>query len=213
MARDSTIPPESFYEILAWLDPERDVAARKYVQLRAHLSHIFRWRKCSDPEGLTDEVFDRVAMKVQHVKPTYIGDPQLYFYAVTNNLVKEEQERIRARVSLWFIEPCIPEHTDSEKHAADREECLWLCLQRLPKDKRELILAYYTKDKQAKIDHRYELARGLGISMVTLRVRVHRIRERLGEGMLSWLKRKAKYNEMDLRDLRPSNRMSELTPR
>ncbi|HEY6803764.1 MAG TPA: sigma-70 family RNA polymerase sigma factor [Pyrinomonadaceae bacterium] len=194
MARDWTIQPQSFYETLAWLDPERDIAARKYVQLRADLSHIFRWRKCSDPEGLTDEVFDRVARKVQHVKPAYTGDPRLYFYAVTNNLVKEEQKRVRTRVSLWFIEPCVPQHADFDKHASDREECLWLCLQRLPKDQRDLILAYYSKDKQAKIDHRHELARSLGISMMTLRVRVHRIRQKIAEGLLYCLN--AKPHEM-----------------
>src|SRR4051794_31946045 len=61
MARNSAIPPESFEEILAWLYSDREVAATMYVQLRHDLANIFRWRGCSDPEGLTDEVFDRVA--------------------------------------------------------------------------------------------------------------------------------------------------------
>ena len=190
MVRDPAIPPESFDEILAWLDSDRELAARRYVQLRADLAKIFMWRKCSDPDGLTDEVFDRVALKVREVKPGYIGDPRLYFRAVANNLIKEEQKRVGIKVSL-SLEPPAAEYDDSEKLAADREECLRSCLQRIRNDKRELILAYYAKEKQAKIDHRYELAEQLGISIVTLRVRVYRIREKIEKCVLSCLKRKA----------------------
>ena len=64
MARDSAIPAESFDEILGWLNPDRDVAGSIYVQLRNDLAKIFTWNRCPDPEGLTDEVFDRVAKKV-----------------------------------------------------------------------------------------------------------------------------------------------------
>jgi RNA polymerase sigma factor (sigma-70 family) len=190
MVREPTILPESFEEILSWLDRDRDIAARMYVQLRDDLAKIFMWRKCSDPDGLTDEVFDRVALKVHDVKPTYVGDPRLYFRAVANNLIKEEQKRLGTKVSL-AIEPRAAEQTESEKLAADREECLRLCLQRIRNDKRDLILAYYAKDKQAKIDHRYELAEQLGISIVTLRVRVYRIREKIEKCVLRCLKRKA----------------------
>jgi RNA polymerase sigma factor (sigma-70 family) len=191
MVRDPTIPPESFEEILGWLDRDRDIAARMYVQLRDDLAKIFRWRKCSDPDGLTDEVFDRVALKVHDVRPTYVGDPRLYFRAVANNLIKEEQKRVGTKVSLAVVEPRAAENTDCEKLAADREECLRLCLQRIHSDKRDLILAYYAKEKQAKIDHRYELADQLGISIVTLRVRVYRIREKIEKCVLRCLKLKA----------------------
>ena len=57
-----------------------------------------------------------------------------------------------------------------------REDCLRSCLQKLSKDKRELIVAYYARDKQAKIDHRTEMAQRLGISVETLRVKAFRIR-------------------------------------
>jgi DNA-directed RNA polymerase specialized sigma24 family protein len=39
-----------------------------------------------------------------------------------------------------------------------------------------LILAYYARDKQAKIDHREEMAKQMGISVETLRVKAYRIR-------------------------------------
>jgi RNA polymerase sigma factor (sigma-70 family) len=148
-----------------------------YVQLRHDLAKIFTFRGCSDPEGLTDEVFDRVAKKVHKVKPTYVGDPRLYFRAVANNLVKEDLKRAKTQVSLE--EPELPEPTtieSDEDETEDIEECLRSCLQKLSAENRKLIVDYYAQEKQAKIDHRSELAQQFGISVQTLRVKVYRIR-------------------------------------
>lgn len=182
MARDSAIPPDSFDEILAWLNPDRDVAASIYVQLRHDLAKIFTWNRCPDPESLTDEVFDRVARKVHDLRNTFVGDPKLYFYGVARNLIKEIPKRIQKQVCLEGTEPASNPRPDAEQEAATlREDCLRSCLQKLRSDKRELILEYYAMDKQAKIDHRAELARRLGISVEALRVKVFRIRYALEE--------------------------------
>ena len=193
MARDSAIPPESFEEILTWLNPDRELAGAMYVQLRDDLTKIFIWRRCSDPEGLTDEVFDRVAKKITAVRPTYEGDPRLYFRAVANNLVKENLKKVKTHVSLDDVDLWLQQTTvnENEEEVIAREECLQSCLQELGNDKRELILAYYAKQKQAKIDHRSELAKRFGISLQTLRVRVFRIRESLEGCIERCLKRKA----------------------
>jgi hypothetical protein len=53
-----------------------------------------------------------------------------------------------------------------------------------------LILDYYAKEKQAKIDHRHELAQRLGISVETLRVRVFRVRASIEECIKNCLRRK-----------------------
>ena len=191
MARDSEIPPESFEEILAWLNGDRNEAAAMYVQLRQDLAKMFMWGRCADPEGLTDEVFDRVAKKVHDVRPTYEGDPRLYFRAVANNLIKENNKRVKTQLSLEGIDlPESPTTETEDEMAADIEECLQQCLQKLSTDKRELILGYYAKEKQAKIDHRYELAQKFGITVETLRVRVFRIRESLADCIGRCLKRK-----------------------
>lgn len=177
MARDSAIPTENFEEILAWLDPDREVAANLYLQLREDLANIFRWRGCSDFEGLTDEVIDRVAKKVHEVKPAYKGDPRLYFRGVANNLVKETLKKTKTQVSLESVDLPDPKTTESkEEEAVDREECLQSCLQKLSAENRKLILGYYAKEKQAKIDYRSELAQQLGVPVETLRVKVYRIR-------------------------------------
>jgi RNA polymerase sigma factor (sigma-70 family) len=192
MARDSAIPPESFEEILAWLDPDREVAATMYVQLRHDLANIFKWRACSDPEGLTDEVFDRVAKKVHEVRPTYVGDPRLYFRAVANNVVRENLKNVKTQVSLDDDE--LPEPITAkceEDDMLDMEECLQSCLPKLSPKNRKLIVAYYAKEKQAKIDNRSELAQQLGISVETLRVKVYRIRVSLQECIERCLESKA----------------------
>lgn len=175
MARDSVIPPGSFEEILGWLHPDREVAGQMYVQLYHDLIKIFEWNQCSDPEGLTDDVFDRVARKVHDLRKTYEGDPRLFFYGVARNVIKEAKKP-KPHVSL--DETDLPAKTTSEAEEAEhmRQECLHSCLQQLSKEKRDLIISYYDKEKQAKIEHRTELARQHGTSVETLRVRIYRTR-------------------------------------
>lgn len=175
------ISPDNFNEILAWLNPDRDVAGAMYVQLRTDLAKIFTWNRCPDPDGLTDQVFDRIGKKVHLLRQTYEGDPRLYFYGVARNLIKENTKKLKALVSLDGID--VPDSSISgDKDKSDAvENCLQECLQTLDREKRELILNYYAKDKQAKIEHRTEMATRLGTSVETLRVRVYRIRVLLEE--------------------------------
>lgn len=191
MARDSAIPPESFEEILAWLNPDRDVAANMYVQLRHDLAKLFIWGRCADPEGMTDEAFDRVAKKVHDVRQTYEGDPRLYFRAVANNLIKENFKKIKTHVSLEDVDPPQQQTIETTEEMVDIEDCLQSCLRKLDNEKRRLILAYYAKEKQAKIDYRHELAQRLGISVETLRVRAFRIRASIEGCIEICLKRKS----------------------
>jgi RNA polymerase sigma factor (sigma-70 family) len=194
MVRKSAIPSESFDEVLAWLDPDREVAGTIYVQLRADLTKIFNWNRCSDPEGLTDEVFDRVSRKVHQLRQTFDGDPRLYFYGVARNLIKEEVKKVKAYASLEGAQQSTKislATQKSEETAEMRAECLQSCLLALSKEKRELIVAYYARDKQAKIDYRHELAKQHGISVVTLRVRVFRLRSKLEECIERCLKKMA----------------------
>jgi RNA polymerase sigma factor (sigma-70 family) len=192
MTRGSEIPPESLEEILAWLNPDRDVAATMFVQLRHDLAKIFTYRGCADAEGLTDEVIDRVSMKVHALRLTYKGDPRHYFRAVANNLIKEYLKDVKTQVPIDDVDPPEQKPTENEEEIADREECLHWCLKKLTPEKRKLIVDYYAKEKQAKIDHRHQLAQHLGSSVETLRVKVYRIRLSLHECIERCLERKAK---------------------
>jgi|SRR5688500_13424153 len=190
MVRNPAIPPDSFEEILTWLNADREVAGEMYVQLRQELARIFVWRKCADPESLTDEVFDRVARKVHVVRQTYEGDPRLYFCAVANNLVKETFKKVGTHVPLEDVD--LPSQPRTSAEDEDIDACLQCCLRKLSGDTRELIVAYYAKDKQAKIDHRQQLAQRFGISIETLRVKVYRTRESLEKCIAGCLERTSK---------------------
>lgn len=181
MARRSAAPLESFDEVLAWLDPDREKAAEIYVDLQEGLTQIFTWNHCSDPEGLMDETFSRVSQKVHQLRQDFKGDPRLFFYGVARNLMKEEAKRIKTYASLEDVEPAarIEPSEESKETTEMRAQCLDVCLQKLSAQNRELILGYYNRDKQAKIDGRHELARQLDISMATLRVRMYRLRATL----------------------------------
>lgn len=184
MVRDSVTNPDDFNEVLAWLNADREVAATMYVQLRHDLARIFLWNHCTDPEGLTDEVFDRVMGKVHNLRQTYEGDPRLFFYGVARNLIKENAKKVKTYAS--FDDAGVALHTRSqvdvdqnEESAYAREHCLQLCLKKLSTEQRQLILNYYALEKQAKIPHRLKIAEDLGLSVETLRVRVYRIRATL----------------------------------
>jgi RNA polymerase sigma factor (sigma-70 family) len=171
------MPVDSFDEILAWLDPDRELAASIYIELRHALVKIFAWNHCADPEGMTDETFDRVAKQVHDLRSTFEGDPKLFFYGVARNLIREHHKKIKLHIPIDGVDlPGPPLEEEDEESAGLLEDCLESCLGELSSEKRKLILAYYAKEKQAKIDHRSEMARQLGISMETLRVRAYRIR-------------------------------------
>ena len=181
MVRNSATNPDGFDELLAWLNPDRERAAAVYVQLRHDLAKIFVWNHCLDPEGLTDEVFDRVTAKVQNLRQTYQGDPRLFFYGVARNLVKENAKKIKTYASFEDAAVALRSRSqiaadEEEESAYAREHCLQSCLKNLSSEHRQLILDYYALEKRAKIPHRVKIAKDLGLSVEALRVRVYRIR-------------------------------------
>ena len=195
MPRQRVITQEKFDDLLSWLDPEREQAGTKYEEIRRSLIRIFAWRGCRDAEGLADRVINIVADKVGELKGNYEGDPAVYFYAVANMIVKECQREAQAQVPLGDFDipanapPLILE--DGEENSEQEYECLLKCLETLTPDKRTLILSYYREEKQAKIDHRKELASQYGIDPNALRVRAHRIRAALEKCIESCLEEAA----------------------
>lgn len=180
MPKKPDIPPERFNDLLAWLDPNRESAGSTYLELRDSLVRIFAWRRCADPEGMADEVFDRICGRLPDVQRDFRGNPKLYCYGIANNLVKEYQKALKRYASLEGIDVAVEPSSDREDTTAElREDCLSACLQELSQQKREQILSYYAKDKHSKIVHRAEMAQQLGISVKTLRVRMSRMRRDL----------------------------------
>jgi len=182
MPQNSDIPPDSFNELLAWLNPDRDLAAKMYEEIRRDLIKVFGWNKCIDPEGMADETFDRAARKAHQLKDSFEGNRKLFFYGVANNLIKEYRKTVRSYVSLDEVEIAENPAMEFEAETTElREECLRTCLLELTVEKRDLLIGYYAKEKRAKIEQRAEMAHRLGVSKETLRVRMCRIRSELGE--------------------------------
>lgn len=198
MPQNSDIPPDSFNELLAWLNPDRDLAAKMYEEIRRDLIKVFRWNKCIDPEGMADETFDRAARKAHQLKDSFEGNRKLFFYGVARNLIKEYRKTVRSYVSLDEIEIAESPPTKFDEETADvREECLRICLLELTVEKRELLIAYYAKERRAKIDQRAKMAQQLSVSIETLRVRMCRIRSELVECIEHCLDEGATKNDTD----------------
>lgn len=177
------LSPESFDRLLAWLNPDREQAGRKYEEIRRRLIKIFICRGCLTSEDLADDTINRVAKRVSEIAPSYVGDPALYFVGVAHNVCLEYFRRKPAP------EPPLPDDPTEQKEKMD--ECLGQCMQRLSPPQRKLILEYHREEKHLKIDHRKELAQQLGIAMNALRIQAHRIRARLQECVFECLKQRA----------------------
>lgn len=177
MKSNLAITQERFEDLLAWLDSDRDGAGHKYEEIRRSLVKIFAWRKCSDAEAMADATINIVAQKACQLRGSYEGKPHLYFYGVARNLIREYQHNGTMMVALDDADPrdsSVVDDTDDEVEETDA--CLGKCLDTLGSRDRELVLAYYQKDGQEKIDLRRELAQDRGIDTNALRVRMHRMR-------------------------------------
>lgn len=180
MSRPSVLKQPDFDKLLAWLHHDREQAGQKYETIRESLIKIFSWRGYDDAEDLTDDVVNRVAAKMPGLADNYVGDPALYFYGVAKKVLLELERREQLnQLDPSMKAPDTATMPDEAEAAARREECLQKCLRELDPDDRMLIMAYYQKSKQAKIDYRKALARQFGLGTNALRVKVFRIRAHL----------------------------------
>ena len=176
MAVDLT--PRSFDGLLALLDPDRDAAAARYLEIRRNLVRLFEWRGCPTPEEYADETINRCATKIGEGE--VIRDPGTYCVGIARMLLLEmgRDRALQARPLDEAPEPQVVPH-ESESDQDRRVDCLRSCLGQLHPNLRTLILSYYQGDKGAKIRNRDGLTRKLGISPGTLRMRALRLRASL----------------------------------
>jgi RNA polymerase sigma factor (sigma-70 family) len=168
-----TITQEQFDSLLTWLGNSPDVAGKKYETIRSGLVRIFISKGFNDAEDLADETINRVMKRLADIKAKYCGEPTYYFLGVARNVIRENNRR--REIACGFVDgriEFIPEF--NEEH-----DCLGHCLERLPQNKRDLILDYYLYDGQHKVEHHKEMAGQLKISEGAFRSRVYQIRLRL----------------------------------
>jgi DNA-directed RNA polymerase specialized sigma24 family protein len=176
----------AFDALLASLDADRVRAGEQYERLRQKLVKFFEWRGAVAPEDLADETLNRVARKIESGEE--IRNVAAFCSGVAR-LVWHETLKERERTGELAADVAAPSAADPGDEEELRLDALELCLGELPGDHRAIVLEYYAGERRAKIDHRKELARRLGIEVNALRIRVHRIRARLESCVKQRLKR------------------------
>jgi DNA-directed RNA polymerase specialized sigma24 family protein len=181
--KDWTLTQQAFDKLLAWLDPDRRLAAEKLENIRHKLFTYFKWRRCSAPEDLVDETIDRVAYKIEEIR-TNIPEP--YVLGVARNVLREHW-KTKDKRSAMGLEELLPsqqpsddpleaeQELESSEQNEQRLECLEQCLRELSPESHSLIKDYHAGEKRVRIMNRQNLAEYLGINLAALRKRVYQI--------------------------------------
>ena len=182
---------EAFDHFLACLDADVEAAGEKYLLMRRNLVRYFEGRGCPLAEDHADESINRIAKRLDESED--IRDINGYSYGVARLLLLEiykererEEKALKELPTLHLVDSDPAEFDET----GDRLECLNHCLERLPPQGRQLIVAYYEGDNQSRIENRKRLTESLGIPNRALRSRAVRIREKLEGCLLTCLKRK-----------------------
>jgi DNA-directed RNA polymerase specialized sigma24 family protein len=186
MKKEWLVNQGSFDALLDWLDSDRDRAAEKYEFIRRRLIKIFFCRGCAEAEELADETISRVAARVEEIAEGYHGDPALYFYGVAQKLFLEYSRKpVQMRVA--------PDSTRNQsvtvalRNIEPEYQCLERCLERLPREDRELVVRYYQQERLEGMDQCKKQAAELGVAVNALRLRAQRIRLALQRCILECL--------------------------
>ena len=171
-------PQEAFDALLAWFNPDRDIAAQQYETIRAGLIRIFAAKGFSDAEDLADETIDRVIKRLPDIKDSYVGDRARYFHGVSRFVIKEAIRRKEVTIEVTPV--AVIRITNESVEFV----CLRRCLQFLAQEKGELILDYHVYEGEDKVEQHEIMAQELGISKGALRNRTHQIRVTLEECVL-----------------------------
>lgn len=171
------VTQEQFDSLLAWLGSDRESAGRKYEVIRSGLVRIFVSKGFNDAEDLADETINRVTARLPQISGSYIGEPAYYFHGVAKNIIRERVRRkeISGSVKEARFEPVVEIQEDKKEDL----DCLDHCLERLPAQKKDLILDYYLHEGHQKIRHHKNMAEQLRITEGAFRSRAHQIRLKL----------------------------------
>jgi len=166
-----TLSGAAFEGLLAILADDRDQAAVAYGELRQRIVGLQRWWGAIDPDGLADLTLDRAARKLHEGAPVDRGDFGAYVRGVAR-MVFYEASRQASPLAL-DRDPVAEVEATNESTLQALDECL----NSLSPDDRRLVLRYYDGANQIAV--RQRLASELAITPTALRLRTHRLRNRL----------------------------------
>jgi len=179
MKREREPTHEEFDKLLAWLDPDCDVAAAKYETVRNGLIRFFLFRECREPERLTDEVINRVAVRIDKVVEKY-SEPAKCFHGFAGKVYHEYLQDHLRQVDLdTAVLPDPPDDDEERQRLELEDDCLKRCMGKLTTADDDLFRRYFQELTPAKIKIRKKLAAELRLTGNALAIRVGRIRKRL----------------------------------
>ena len=168
---------EAFARFLECLSPEPKEASQSYARLHERLVGFFTLKGISDPASAADETIDRAALKITAGAP--VPDAHNYCLGIARNLAKERYRRAQREGSafLKFIENL------ADKADAQVERIYLIlkpCFEELAVEERSLLQAYCEVTRgRARAEHRRQLAEGMKTTVLALRMRVTRLRDKL----------------------------------
>jgi len=187
MRLDNVLKQEEFDGLLGLFSENREEAGVIYEELRKSLVRYFETRDCRDADMLADETLFRVATKAHIFDPARHTKPSSFVFGFASKILLEysrDPQKLRITYDRW-VQSALAEPVDDKDSEDEAEgmECLRKCLGEMSAEDRDLMIAYYGKEKQEKIASRKLIAEKLGIRMETLHMRVHRLRESLKKCM------------------------------
>lgn len=149
-------------------DPER--AEDEYLCLRSKLTWYFdrHIRHCENPEDLADETLYRVVKALAKDRTIYAANPFAYIWAVANHVKLEVWKRGKPRLPAGNQPLSWDPRSDLENHIFMGE-----CIKAALSPEEQKLLTSYMRDG-SKIT-----AARLNISPTALKVRVHRIKNKI----------------------------------
>ena len=171
--------------LLLRLDADSAIAWEKYRSLHSRLTKFFEWNQCAFPEELADETLDRVARKPAD---EVIRDVAEFVIGVARNIRLEAYKKSKreSHIDDWVGGgESLTDHRDREAEIIStldhqrRLKALQECLNSLKASDRGLVLDYYTAENEKHKEHRQKIAKGVGLTMIALRVRANRLRDKL----------------------------------
>jgi len=171
--------------LLIRLDSDAARAWEKYRSIRSRLVKFFEWNQCRSPEDLADEVLDRVARKpaeeeIRDVSEFVIGVARYLRLEAHKKEQRESHLEDRPGGQDSLADP--RDHESELVGMIDQQSnlaCLRDCLAGLNSADSRLALDYYSAEEEKQKVHRQKLANAVGITILALRVRANRLREKL----------------------------------
>jgi len=166
---------QSFEKLLAAFHSDRDEAGKIYKDVRLKLSRYFERNGVTDAERYIDVTLDRVMRRLDEGE--IIAKIMAFIYTVASYVRmeawNEEKQLHNAENEMMRTTKKVQPEPVGE---SPQQLCLDRCLAKLPVETQRLIHDYYSEEGSARIRLRRRMAKGLGIELNALRIRVHRIR-------------------------------------